>query len=205
MPKASPVPALIDRRLIRAVSNPTRVDILNLLVEKGPSSPSKIAKRLDHVSVNLVSHHIKVLRELGCVELIDEVRHGGRTERIYQARKRHFFSAPEWEAMDPRESNPITLDILRMISEDIETALLADSFDQIRNNHLSRIPLCLDREGWEQVVSILLRALEEVEEAGKRSLERSRASGEQMLEVRVALMQFLMPGERDERGHLDPA
>ena len=193
MHKTSPVPALVDRRLIKAVSNPTRVDILKDLLERGPSSPSKIARRLDHVSVNLVSHHIKVLRELGCVEIFEEVKHGGRTERFYRATKRHFFSTPEWEAMDPSDSNPITLDILRLISEDVETALVADSFDRIRNNHLSRIPLRVDREGWGEIVQSLGRALEEAEEAGRRSLERAGDPGEELLDVRVALMQFLMP------------
>jgi DNA-binding transcriptional ArsR family regulator len=158
VPKTSPVPALVDRRLVKAVSNPTRVDILKMLDEEGPSSPSKIARRLDHVSVNLVSHHIKVLRELGCVERVDVVKHGGRTERIYRAIKRHFFSSSEWEAMEPGDSNPITLDILRLISEDVEAALLADSFDQIRDRHLSRTPLRVDREGWAEVVQILLRS-----------------------------------------------
>lgn len=191
--ETSPAPALIDRRLIKAVSNPTRVDIFSILIERGPTSPSKIAKRLDHVSVNLVAHHIKVLRDLGCVELIDEVKHGGRTERIYRATKRAFFSSAETEAMAEEDGHVITLDILRMISEDLEAALLGRTFQQIRDNHLSRVPLRVDREGWAEIVRILDRSLDEVEEVRARSAERSAASGEEPIDVRVALMQFPMP------------
>ena len=193
MSKTSPALALVDRRLIKAVSNPTRVDIFIHLVERGPSSPSKIARQLDCVSVNLVAHHIKVLRDLGCVELVDEIKHGGRTERIYRATKRHYFSAAESAFMDVEEVRSITLDILRLISNDVETSLLANSFDRITDNHLSRVPLRLDREGWGEVVRILARTLEEVEEAGERSAERVRASGEEPVDARVAIMQFPMP------------
>lgn len=197
MSNTSPAPALVDRRLIKAVSNPTRVDIFSILIERGPSSPSKIAKHLNCVSVNLVAHHIKVLRELGCVELVEEVKHGGRTERIYRATKRVFFSAAESVAMDADEVYGICLDILRMISEDVQVAMLAKTFHQIPDGHLSRIPLRLDKEGWDEIVSTLARALEEVERAGERSADRSRDSGEDLLDVRVALMQFLMPKKKD--------
>lgn len=197
MSNTSPALALVDRRLIKAVSNPTRVDIFMHLMERGPSSPSKIAKQLDCVSVNLVAHHIKVLRDLGCVEMVDEIKHGGRTERIYQATKRHFFSATESAFMDVEEVRSITLDILRLISNDVETSLLGNSFDRITDNHLSRIPLRLDREGWGEVVGILSRTLKEVEQAGERSAERARVGGEEPMDARVAIMQFPMPEKKD--------
>jgi len=62
-------PALIDRRLLKALSHPTRQHILDMLGE-GPSSPVRLMRRMDNISLNLVSHHIKVLKELGCVELV---------------------------------------------------------------------------------------------------------------------------------------
>jgi DNA-binding transcriptional ArsR family regulator len=184
---------------MKAVSNPTRVDILSYLLGNGPSSPSKIARQLEHVSVNLVSHHIKVLRELGCVELIDEVKHGGRTERIYRARKRVCFSAAEAAAMDDDESYMVSFDVIRLISEDLETALLARSLHAISDGHLSRIPVRLDKEGWSEIVRTLNRTLEEVERAGKRSSERSRDSGEDLIDVRVALLQFPMPAKNGRK------
>ncbi|MGN6557307.1 MAG: ArsR/SmtB family transcription factor [Solirubrobacterales bacterium] len=181
---------------MKAVSNPTRVDILSHLLTHGPSSPSKIARRLDHVSVNLAAHHIKVLRDLGCVELIDEVKHGGRTERIYRAKKRVYFSTEEAAAMEDDESYVVAFDIIRLISEDLEAALLAKCLHTISDGHLSRIPVRLDKKGWGEIVRTLDRTLEEVEQAGERSIERSRDSGEELIDVRVALLQFPMPEKR---------
>jgi DNA-binding transcriptional ArsR family regulator len=182
-------PTLVDQRLVKAVSNPTRVDILNILFEEA-SSPSKVARRLKNVSVNLVSHHIKVLRDLGCVELVEEVKHGGRTERIYRAVKQHFFSNAEWEQVDPKDGYPITLDILRMISEDIAESLLAGRFDRLRDRHLSRSPLEVDQEGWREITDILDRALQEVQEVSERSTERAQR-GEDLMKIRVVMMHFL--------------
>jgi DNA-binding transcriptional ArsR family regulator len=190
---SSPPRPLLDRRLIKAVANPTRLDILNELVDRGPSSPSKIARRLDHVSVNLVSHHIKVLRELGCVELVDEVKHGGRTERIYRANKRHFFTAEESELMNAQELRSVTLDVLRLLSQDVEESLLADCFDRLVDQHLSRIPLRVDQEGWEEVVEILDRALHQVEAVARRVEARHPTGSEELVDTRVAIMQFPMP------------
>lgn len=175
--------------MIKALGHPTRVDILNVLVE-GPSSPSRIAKQLDNVSLNLTSHHIKVLRELDCVELQEEVRHGGRTEHIYRLTKRPMFTADEWKEVDPDDGQFLTLDILRVVSEEVRQALLKGGFTG-PDRHLSRTPLAVDPEGWQEVVKILERALYELFEVGERSAERAERSGEELTKARVVIMQFL--------------
>lgn len=176
--------------MIKALAHPTRVDILNVLIE-GPSSPSRIARQLDNVSLNLTSHHIKVLRELDCVELQEEVRHGGRTEHIYRLTKRPMFTTEEWEEVDPRDGQFLTLDILRVVSEEVRQGLLNRGFDG-HDRHLSRTPLAVDREGWQEVSKILDRALYELFEVGERSAERAERSGEDLAKARVVIMQFLL-------------
>lgn len=175
--------------MVKALAHPTRVDILNILAE-GPSSPSRIAKRLDNVSLNLISHHIKVLKELNCVELEEEVRHGGRTEHVYRLTKRPLFTNEEWEQIDPQDGQPITLEILRVVSEEVRTALLEGGFDG-PDRHLSRTPLAVDQEGWQEVVQILDRALYEVLDVNERSAERAELSGEDLTRIRVVIMHFL--------------
>ncbi|HEX6152906.1 MAG TPA: winged helix-turn-helix domain-containing protein [Solirubrobacterales bacterium] len=187
--------AVLDQRLAKALAHPTRVHILSILNE-GPSSPSKIAKRLNGVSLNLTAHHIKVLRDLGCVELVKEVTHGGRTEHIYRATKRQHFTPAEWEEVEPHARPPITVSILRLISEDVGKSLASGKFDELPDNHLSRSPLDVDQEGWAEIVSILNRALDEVLEVNVRSAERVRLSGEELRKIRVVMMQFLMDPER---------
>ena len=189
-------PSLIDRRMLKALAHPTRVDILNILLE-GPSSPSRIAKQLDNVSLNLTSHHIKVLRELDCVELQEEVRHGGRTEHIYRISKRPMFTNEEWQEVEPEDGQALTLEILRVVSEELGQALLDGGFNK-SDRHLSRTPLGVDREGWKEVVEILDRALYELFEVGERSSARAERSGEELTKVRVVIMHFLLAGSTPE-------
>lgn len=189
-------PALVDGRLTKALAHPTRVHILSILSE-GPSSPSKITKRLNGVSLNLTAHHIKVLRELGCVELVEEITHGGRIEHVYRATERQFFTAEEWEEVDPAKRPSITVGILQLVSEDVRKSLASGKFDELPDNHLSRSPLDVDRQGWKEIVEILERALGEVLEVNVRSAERARLSGEDLMKIRVVMMQFLLGAEED--------
>ena len=193
-------PPLVDPRLLKALAHPTRVHILDILSE-GPSSPVRMMRRMENISLNLVSHHVKVLRDLSCIELIETIHRGGSREHIYRARERQFFSAEEWEAIEPKSRQPITSILLRMISEDMGRSLAEGKFDELPDNHLSRAPIELDREGWSEVVASLARALDEVLEAHARSAERSCESGEQLRVARVVMMQFLIgredPRERD--------
>jgi DNA-binding transcriptional ArsR family regulator len=180
---------LIDQRLLKALSHPTRQLILDLLVE-GPSSPVRMMRRMDGISLNLVSHHIKVLKELGCIELVETQKKRGATEHIYRVTRRHMFKAEEWEALAPQDRPPITANVLRLISEDTGRAFAEGKMDERSNNHLSRSPLDLDEEGWSEVVEILARALDEIQDANARSAERSQESGETLSSSRVMIMQF---------------
>ena len=98
-------PNLIDERVLKAQSHPIRAHILNILSE-GPSSPAKMQRRMDDVSLNLVCHHVKVLREVGLIELVDVRHHGGRREHIYRATQRQYFTLEEWLAVDAEAPQP---------------------------------------------------------------------------------------------------
>ena len=191
---AKKAPPLVDPRLLRALAHPTRVHILDILSE-GPSSPVRMMRRMENVSLNLVSHHVKVLRDLGCIELIDTVERRGAREHLYRTKERQFFNQEEWEAIDPKQRQPITSILLRMASEDTNRALSEGKFDEMPDNHLSRSPLKLDAEGWTEVVEILARTLDEVLEADARSAERARLSGEALKPARVMMMQFPIGAE----------
>lgn len=182
-------PNLIDERVLKAQSHPIRAHILNILSE-GPSSPAKMQRRMENVSLNLVCHHIKVLREVGLIELVDVRHHGGRREHIYRATKRQYFTLDEWLAIDEKFRNPIITTILSQISEDTARSIIEGKFAALDDSHLSRSPVQLDREGWEEVVAALNVALGAVLEAHARSVERCRESGEELMPARVMIMQF---------------
>ncbi len=195
-------PKLIDPKVLKAQSHPIRAHILNILSE-GPSSPARMQRRMDDVHLNLVCHHIKVLREADLIELIDVRMHGGRKEHIYRATQRQFFDLDEWLAVDEKYRQPLVTTILEQISEDTGRSVAEGKFNLLPDGHLSRSPLELDVEGWQEVVDALETALESVLEAHARSAERSRGSGERKIPARVVIMQY--PIGREDPRERDPA
>jgi DNA-binding transcriptional ArsR family regulator len=187
-------PALVDARLIKAYEHPIRVEILCLL-RAGPSSPTRLSRQLQNVSLNLVSHHIKVLQELGCIELVETVEKRGAIEHLYRALDPRVLGDREWRELTPEVRYALTGKTLRLLSGELARALTAGTLDEEANSHISRSPLKLDKEGWSEVAAILERALGEVLEAGEKSIDRIADSGEESVDARVAIMHFTVPEE----------
>lgn len=69
-----------DLATLKAIAEPTRAAILELLVE--PHSVTELARALDVPRTRLY-HHVELLEAKGLVEQVDERRAGPMTERIY--------------------------------------------------------------------------------------------------------------------------
>jgi DNA-binding transcriptional ArsR family regulator len=78
----APRPLSIDQRLAKALSSPLRARALALIAE-GVASPKRIAKELD-LDVRSVAYHVRVLRKLGCIELVETQQRRGAIEHIYK-------------------------------------------------------------------------------------------------------------------------
>lgn len=77
----TPRPVSIDQRLAKALSSSLRARALALIAE-GVASPRAIAEKLD-LDVRTVAYHVRVLRELGCVELVETKQRRGAVEHVY--------------------------------------------------------------------------------------------------------------------------
>jgi DNA-binding transcriptional ArsR family regulator len=73
----------IDPRLAKALSNDVRAQALELLSE-GAWSPKAIAAELGR-DVRAVAYHVRVLKKLGCIELVGTKPRRGAIEHIYRA------------------------------------------------------------------------------------------------------------------------
>jgi DNA-binding transcriptional ArsR family regulator len=198
----APAPTLIDPRILKAQSHPVRAEILNILSE-GPNSPSRMHRRMEAGSLQVVCHHVKILREVGLIELARIEPRGNRKEHFYRATKRQFFTLDEWLAVDPKFRDPVIGTILRQISDDTGRAAAEGRFSEFPDSHLSRSPIELDSLGWTEVVKVLENALEGILEAHARSKERAQDTGEALMIARVVMMQFpigkMDPREREDQ------
>jgi DNA-binding transcriptional ArsR family regulator len=73
----------VDQRLAKALSNAVRARALDLIAE-GPRSPKAIAIELG-LDVRSVAYHVRVLKKLGCIELVETQPRRGAVEHIYRA------------------------------------------------------------------------------------------------------------------------
>lgn len=73
----------LDPRLAKALSNQVRARALALLAE-GAKSPKLIATELE-LDLRSVAYHVRVLKKLGCIELVETLPRRGAVEHVYRA------------------------------------------------------------------------------------------------------------------------
>jgi DNA-binding transcriptional ArsR family regulator len=73
----------LDPRLAKALSNDVRARALELLAGEA-TSPKLIAAELG-VDLRRVAYHVRVLKKLGCIELVETLPRRGAVEHVYRA------------------------------------------------------------------------------------------------------------------------
>ncbi len=191
-------PRLINDKLVTAMGHPTRVHAVMVLNQR-TASPSELAKELNR-SVRHVAYHVEVLEKLGSVELVKkEPAGGGRVvESFYRATERSWFDREAWEQVeDDKTRIGVTMPILSLMSEDIAQAMIGNTFED-KDNHVSRTPMAVDDEGWEEVVSLLSETLEGLIDIQTRVNDRIGPETETKM-TKVEIIQFRSPDGDPER------
>ena len=78
--------------LAKALTHSVRAQALTLLSER-TASPKEIADELDQKLTN-VSYHVRVLEELGLIELVEEESIRGSVAHFYKAQQQDVFRTP---------------------------------------------------------------------------------------------------------------
>lgn len=161
------------------------------------ASPREIAAAIDE-PVNNVTYHINQLVELGWIELVAQrpARGGRVVEHFYRATRRPEFDAEEWARLGPQERLAFDTTTVDLMSQDISEAMFSGSFFEDQDNHLTRTPIEVDAEGWEETKEILARAFEELLEVREKVANRNAEGGKQTSQVKVHIIHFKSPTKR---------
>lgn len=73
----------LDPRLAKALSNDVRARALMLLADEA-KSPKQISAELE-LDLRSVAYHVRVLKKLGCIELVETLPRRGAVEHVYRA------------------------------------------------------------------------------------------------------------------------
>lgn len=148
----------VDSRLAKALAHPLRVQLLAALNE-GVASPNELAKRLEEPLTN-VSYHVRMLHDLGCIELVDTEPRRGALEHYYRAIVRPFFGERDWKRLPKNARGSISDAVLQLVWDDAAEAIKSGLFDEREDRHLSRSVLAVDEQGWEELHDLLAETLD---------------------------------------------
>jgi DNA-binding transcriptional ArsR family regulator len=192
-------PEPIDQRLVRALSHPLRVRILEVLTEQ-VASPNWLSERLE-ANLSHVAYHTRTLDRCGCLHLVDTAQRRGATEHFYKAAPGAFVGDRVWRRVPRSVLGGVTAAQLQTFMDKAIAALEAGRIDEREDTVLNWMPLLLDETGWEEVAGILEEANDRVLAAQKRSDDRlidAKARRDAISAV-VALAGFETAGSRPSR------
>ena len=151
-------PSRDDRNLAKAMTSPTRLRIMAILTDD-VASPKQLADRLGQPLEN-VSYHVRVLRELDCIELVSTRPRRGATEHFYRATTRAFISDEAAADLDEPARSAISSTILQECFRLAFEATSQGTFDSRTDRQLAYVNLELTEDGWREVNERLQAQLE---------------------------------------------
>jgi DNA-binding transcriptional ArsR family regulator len=186
----------VDSRLAKALAHPLRVQLLAALNE-GVASPNELAKRLDEPLTN-VSYHVRMLHDLGCIELVETEPRRGALEHYYRAVVRPFFGDRDWKRLPRNARGSISDAVLQLVWEDAAEAIKGGLFDEREDRHLSRSVLSIDEKGWHDLHDLLAQTLDRAMQIQADSASRASKNGDEAFNVNLVMMTHPTPSTAKE-------
>jgi DNA-binding transcriptional ArsR family regulator len=186
----------VDSRLAKALAHPLRVQLLAALNE-GVASPNELAKKLDEPLTN-VSYHVRMLHDLGTIELVETEPRRGALEHYYRAVVRPFFGERDWKRLPKNARGSISDAVLQLVWDDAADAIKSGLFDERDDRHLSRSVLALDDQGWDELHDLLADTLDRAMQIQADSASRASKDGGETISVNLVMMTHPTPNSAKE-------
>jgi DNA-binding transcriptional ArsR family regulator len=179
-----------DGVLLKALAHPVRARALTVLNQR-VASPSELAAEQEE-AVGYVAYHVRVLHELGMIELVKTRQVRGATEHFYRSTAQPYLDDEFWGKLSIDSRTGISVANIGVLNNAIREAFEAGTFDSRTNRHLSNVSLDLDERGWEEANDLLNTCLEGLLRIGAESEARD---GEATLRATFGLMSFESPSK----------
>jgi DNA-binding transcriptional ArsR family regulator len=176
----------IDHELVRALSHPIRVKILESLQGR-VASPSELSKEMDE-SLGVISYHTNTLVECGCLELVHTKPRRGALEHFFGVTPRSFIGHQDWRRAPLSLRGEITSAAFQTFIDKASEALEAGTIDSREDTTLSWMPMTVDAEGWREVAQIMDETHDRLVAVHSRSVER--LGGETGVPIVIGLAAF---------------
>lgn len=183
---------VIDPAVAKALSHPLRSHILVTLGHR-VASPNEIARELGLAARDL-DYHVKVLVEVGMIQLVRREKRRGVKEHFYELSSQLLhMDDPEWEDVPEAIRGSFAASLLKVVMDEAMEALRAGTFNT-RHSHHSRVPMLLDEQGWHELTGVMGGALDQIMAVRQASDMRRRQGAETRIPVEVYLLGFERAG-----------
>lgn len=181
-------PRTLEETQAFAVGHHARFDALTVFNE-GVASPKEVAEVIG-VSINMAGHHIKILREEDCIELVRTEPRGGALEHFYRAVRRPELSDEEWEVLPAEDKRKIVATIIRNLIAEALSAIRSGKMIADRFLRLSWKSMNLDAQARQEVADEQRESLERLKKIEIDAAQRMVESGEKGVSTVVAVLGF---------------
>jgi DNA-binding transcriptional ArsR family regulator len=180
----------VDVGVVKAIGHPLRMQLLSRLNER-VASPVELARELDE-SVQLVSYHVRILRDLGFVELVSTTPRRGAIEHHYRAIRRPSFSEADFAALPPNARSAIAGTLLESIMLNAASAHEQGAFDENPDASVAGSDYTLDADSFKRLAA---KAAELSKFAGDLQTKAAAriAKGAEPVNARLAVMVYPAP------------
>jgi DNA-binding transcriptional ArsR family regulator len=179
----------IDQELVKALSHPMRVRILEALQGR-VASPTELSKKFLE-PLGVVSYHANALLEVDCLEQVRTQPKRGTIEHFYRAKPRSFIGHQDWRRAPISVRGGVTDEAIRTFVGKVGDAIDADTIDSREDTTLNWMPMTVDDQGWRETAEILDRALRELQAVAAES--RTRLGEKDGIPVVTAMAAFEAP------------
>lgn len=181
-------------KLAEAISHPLRSRCLTILADR-VASPAEIAREL-YIDVGTVGYHIKMLRDAGLIEEVDNRHVRGAVEHFYRAVVRPHISAEEEAELPPGERNVFAETTLSVFAANASHSLNAGTLTARTEHFLTRVPIRVDEQGWQDLHDAYTEMFERVYAIQEDSADRlGEKSDDRGIPTISFLAFFEMPSE----------
>jgi DNA-binding transcriptional ArsR family regulator len=165
--------AELDEGLLKAISHPLRHRLLSLL-DGRTASPNELARELG-LPLGRVSYHIRLLHDLGAIELVATEPRRGALEHFYRAVTSAWFGEGDWARLPRSARRGILGHNLQQIFSWVTSSAEDGGFDH-PSSEVLRTALELDEQGREEVSRLARETVERAQAIAAAAAERHAAA-----------------------------
>ena len=181
--------AELDEGLLKAISHPLRHRLLGML-DGRTASPNELSRELG-LPLGRVSYHIRLLHDLGAIELVATEPRRGALEHFYRAVASAWFGEGDWARLPRSARRGILGHNLQQIFAWVTPAAEGGGFEHPTSEVL-RTALELDEQGREDVSRLSRETLDRARAIGAEAAARHppRNGGDELVSTELTILHF---------------